>query len=90
MTSKVLYEMIELVAQERNLVVEDVMEKVAVALKKACALEGFTGDVQIEFFPEKKKIRAIEYKYVVAEIDPEGLHHRCGQDRLFVLHGCLQ
>lgn len=72
MTSKVLYEMIELVAQERNLVVEDVMDKVAVALKKACALEGFSGDIQIEFFPEKKKIRAIEYKYVVAEIDPEG------------------
>ena len=72
MTSKVLYEMIELVAQERNLVVEDVMDKVAVALKKACALEGFNGDIQIEYFPEKKKIRAIEYKYVVAEIDPEG------------------
>ena len=72
MTSKNFYEMIELVAQERNLSVEDIMEKVSIALKKACALEGFTGDVVVEFIPEKKKIRAIEYKYVVAEIDPEG------------------
>ena len=72
MTNKAFYEFAEVVAAERNLSLDDVMEKVGVALKKACALEGFTGDVQIEFFPDKKEIKAVEYKYVVAEIDPEG------------------
>ena len=72
MTSKSFYEWAEVVAQEKNLSLEDVMSKVATALKKACALEGFNGDVQVEFNYEKKEIKIIEYKYVVAEVDPEG------------------
>ncbi len=72
MTSKSFYEWAEVVAQEKNLSLEDVMSKVATALKKACALEGFNGDVQIEFNYEKKEIKIVEYKYVVAEVDPEG------------------
>ena len=72
MTSKGFYEFAEVVANERNLELQDVLEKVAVALKKACATEGYTGDIQVEMNEEKKRIRIFEYKYVVAEIDPEG------------------
>ncbi len=72
MTSKSFYEWAEVVAQEKNLSLEDVMSKVGVALKKACALEGFSGDVQVEFNYEKKEIKITEFKYVVAELDPEG------------------
>lgn len=71
MTSKGFYEFAEVVANERNLNVYDVLEKVAVALKKACATEGYTGDIDVEFNEEKKRIRIFEYKYVVEEIDPE-------------------
>ena len=71
MTSKGFYEIAEVVANERNLDIHDVLEKVAVALKKACGTEGYTGDIQVEFNEEKKRIRIFEYKYVVAEIDPE-------------------
>lgn len=73
MTSKGFYETLEIIANERNLEIHDVLEKVAVALKKACALEGYTGDIQVEFNEEKKRIRIFEYKVVVAEIDPEGV-----------------
>lgn len=73
MTSKGFYETLEIIANERNLEIHDVLDKVAVALKKACALEGYTGDIQVEFNEEKKRIRIFEYKYVVAEIDPEGM-----------------
>lgn len=72
MTSKNFYETLELVAQERNLALEDVQEKVRVALAKACALEGFTGEIEVEFSHEKKTIRAWNVNTVVEEIDPEG------------------
>lgn len=72
MTSKSFYEFAETVAFEKNLTLEDVLSKVAVALKKACAADGFTGDIQVEFNYEKKEIKLTEYKYVVSEIDPEG------------------
>ena len=67
MTSKSFYEWAEVVAQEKNLSLEDVMMKVGTALKKACALEGFKGDVQVEFNYEKKeiKIQKIEAKKAV-------------------------
>lgn len=71
MTSKGFYEFAEVVANERSLELNDVLDKVAIALKKACAAEGYTGDIQVEFNEEKKRIRIFEYKYVVAEIDPE-------------------
>ena len=73
MTSKEFYEMAEAVAEKNNLNVGDVLEKVVVALTKACGIEGYTGDIQVEFNEEKKRIRIFEYKYVVAEIDPEGV-----------------
>ena len=72
MISKNFYETLELVAQERNLALEDVQEKVRVALAKACALEGFTGEIEVEFSHEKKTIRAWNVNTVVEEIDPEG------------------
>ncbi len=73
MTSKGFYEMLEVIANERNLEINDVLEKVSIALKKACALEGFDGDIQVEFNEEKKRIRIYEFKTVVEEIDPEGI-----------------
>lgn len=72
MTSKSFYEFAEVVAFERNLSLEDVLSKVEIALKKAFIVEGFNGDIQITFNYEKKEIKVVEYKYVVAEIDPEG------------------
>ena len=73
MISKGFYETLEIVAAERNLEIHDVLEKVAVALKKACALEGYTGEIQVEFNEERKRIRVFEYKRVVAELNPEGV-----------------
>ena len=72
MTSKAFYEFAEEVAFEKNLSLEDVLSKVAIALKKACALEGFSGDVQVEFRDEKKEIKVVEYKYVVEAISSDG------------------
>ncbi len=71
MTSKGFYETLEVIAAERNLEIHDVLSKVAVALKKACLAEGYTGDIEVEFNEEKKRIRIIEHKIVVSEIDPE-------------------
>ena len=36
---------------------EDVQEKVRVALAKACALEGFTGEIEVEFSHEENNPR---------------------------------
>ena len=72
MTSKSFYESLEIIASERNLDINDVLEKVAVAMKKACQLEGIEGDIQVEFNPELKKIRVFSVRTVVDEIDPEG------------------
>ena len=55
MTSKNFYELIELVAQERNLVVEDVMEKAKAAYvaegHRACAIKS----VRLYIKPEERK-----------------------------------
>ena len=72
MTNKSFYNFAEEVAFEKSLTLEDVLSKIEVALKKACAADGFNGDVQVEFNVEKKEIKLVEYKYVVSEIDPEG------------------
>ena len=72
MTSKSFYEYAEIVAFERNLTVDDVLQVVGTALKKAFQAEGYNGDVQVEFNTDKKEIKVVEYKYVVSEIDPEG------------------
>ena len=72
MISKNFFENLELVANERNLMIDDVLSKVEVALVKACNSEGFTGDIEIEFNHEKKRIRIFEILTVVEEIDPEG------------------
>jgi len=72
MISKGFYETLELVAQERNLPIEDVLSKVEIALAKACATEGFDGEIKIEFNYDKKRIRIFEIKTVIDEFDPEG------------------
>lgn len=72
MISKGFFETLELVAQERNLPIEDVLSKVEIALAKACATEGFTGEIQIEFNHEKKRIRIFELKTVTDDDDIDG------------------
>ena len=61
MISKGFYETLEIIAGERNLAIQDVLDKVAVALKKACATEGYTGEIQVEFNEERKRIQAFDY-----------------------------
>lgn len=72
MISKGFYEQLEVIANERHLDLEDVKKAVGVALVKACQLEGFKGDIIIEFNDEQKKIRMYNNFYVVEEVDPEG------------------
>ena len=72
MISKNFYESLELIAQERNLEIVDIADKVAIAMKKACQLEGIKGDIEVDFNYEKKEIRVYSILTVVAEIDPEG------------------
>lgn len=72
MISKGFFDQIEMIAHERMLAFSDVLEKVAIGLKKACALEGFSGDIQVEFNEEKKRIKIVEVKTVVEEVDPDG------------------
>lgn len=72
MTSKSFYNELEIIAHERSLEIEDVLSVVETALIKACGSMGYTGDIKVEFVPEQFKLRIFEFKYVVAEIDPEG------------------
>ena len=72
MISKNFYESLELIAQERNLEITDIADKIAIAMKKACQLEGVKGDIEVDFNYDKKEIRVYSILTVVAEIDPEG------------------
>lgn len=68
MTSKSFYESLELLANERGLSTESVMEKVEIAMGVACRDTNFTGVIKIDCDPEAKKIKVYEYKYVVEEL----------------------
>lgn len=72
MTSKSFYNELEVIANERCLDIQDVLNAVETALIKACGSMGYTGDIKVEFNPEAFKLRIFEFKYVVEEIDPEG------------------
>lgn len=74
MISKSFYESLEAVAEERGLDIEKVLEKVVIALQIACKNNDvpYKGTVMMESDLEKKKIRFLNYTYVVEEIDPEG------------------
>ena len=72
MTSKSFYNELEIIANDRCLDIQDVLNAVETALIKACGSMGYTGDIKVEFTPEAFKLRIFEFKYVVDEIDPEG------------------
>lgn len=73
MVNKNFYEQLELVAQERHLDIADVFTAVTTALVKACQLEGYKGEISVEFNDEQKKIRIFQTFHVVEEVDPEGV-----------------
>lgn len=72
MISKGFFEQLEIIAQEHYIEVEDVLNIVEIALIKACQLEGYKGEIHVEFNMEQKKIRIFETLYIVDEVDPEG------------------
>lgn len=72
MTNKNFYKEIDIIADERGLEPEDVLECVRVALDKACGSIGYTGQIVVEFQRETAKIKIVEIKTVVDEIEPEG------------------
>ncbi len=72
MVNKGFFEQLEIIAEAHFLEVEDVLNIVEIALIKACQLEGYKGDISVEFNEEQKKIRIFETLYVVDEVDPEG------------------
>jgi len=73
MISKSFFESLEAIAFERGFNVEDVKEKVEIAISVSSRNSGYTGDIKTEWDFEKKKIKVYEYKYVVEEVDPEGV-----------------
>lgn len=74
MVSKNFFESLESIAYERGLNIEDVLAKVEIAMSIACKNSDvpYKGTIKVEVDYEKKKIKFIEYRYVVSEIDPEG------------------
>lgn len=72
MISKGFFESLEKLANEKNLEIEDVKKIVCTALTKACQVEGYIGDISIEFNDEQKKIRIFETLTVVDTIEEEG------------------
>lgn len=68
MISKNFFESLEMLADERSLSIESVLEKVEIAMSVACRDTEYTGDIKLDIDFEKKKVRVFEYKYVVEEI----------------------
>ena len=72
MISKNFFESLELLANERGLAIESILEKVEMAMGVACRDTEYVGDIKIDVDFEKKKIRFFNFQYVVEEVDPEG------------------
>lgn len=72
MINKGFYQYLELVAQEKNLDIEDVKTVATTAMIKACQLEGNKGEISVEYNAEQNTIRVFQTYRVVEEIDPEG------------------
>lgn len=72
MISKGFYEQLETIASERHIEIEDVLSAVRVGLIKACQLEGFKGEIEVEFNDEQKNIRIFQTFRVVEEISSDG------------------
>ena len=56
MISKGFFEQLEIIAQEHYIEVEDVLNIVEIALIKACQLEGYKGEISVEFIWNKRKL----------------------------------
>ena len=74
MISKGFYEALEAISIERSLEMDQILEKVEVALSVACKNNDvpYKGTIKIEADPERKEIKFYNYYYVVEEVDPEG------------------
>lgn len=74
MISKGFYEALEAISIERSLEMDQILEKVEVALAVACKNNDvpYKGTIKIEADPERKEIKFYNYYYVVEEVDPEG------------------
>lgn len=63
------------IANERGVLVEDVLAKVEIAMQVACKNSPslpYKGTIKIDYNLEKKTIKFYDYQYIVKEIDPEG------------------
>lgn len=74
MISKDFFESLEHIADDRGLNIEDVLNKVELAMQIACKNSDvpYKGLIKIETDYEKKKIKFYDYYTVVEEVDPEG------------------
>ena len=74
MISRGFYEALEAISIERALEMDQILEKVEVALAVACKNNDvpYKGTNKIEADPERKEIKFYNYYYVVEEVDPEG------------------
>ena len=68
MISKNFFESLELLANERGLSIESILEKVEMAMGVACRDTEYVGEIKIDVDFEKKKIRFFEHRYVVSEL----------------------
>lgn len=68
MTSKSFFESLELIAYERGLDIEAVLEKVELAVGVACRDTEYKGDIKMEVDFEKKRVKFVDHRYVVAEL----------------------
>ena len=74
MISKNFFESLEEIAYERGLAIEDVLQKVEIAMAIACKNSDvpYKGTIEMESDFDKKEIKFNNIQYVVEEIDPEG------------------
>lgn len=71
--NKNFFESLELIAYERGLNIDDVLDKVEIAMNIACKNSDvpYKGIIKLEANLEKKEVKFIDYRTVVEEIDPE-------------------
>jgi transcription termination/antitermination protein NusA len=74
MISKNFFDALEAISFERGLDIDEILQKVELAVGAACrnAEPPFNGEIIVEFYNDKKKIRVYEEKTVVDQIDPTG------------------
>ncbi len=68
MISKNFFDSLESIADERGLDINDVLAKVETAIAVACRDTEYKGDIKVEIDFDKKKIKVMDYRYVVSEL----------------------